>query len=126
MLIRNVNQTPHEPVQMEGVKDAQIAMMVGGEDGAPNFAMRHIRVASDGFTPRHQHDYEHEVYVVKGQGTVLLEGEEHPIKEGDVILVPANMEHQFKAVSGDVSEEGLTFLCMVPRQSDCGKDVPGS
>ncbi len=121
MLIRNINDTPLTPVQMAGVEGATMAIMCGREHGAPNFSMRQFKVEAGGHTPRHSHDYEHEVFVIDGGGTVLLEGSPRPIRAGDVILVPANEEHQFKA--GDA---GLRFLCLVPGTRNCGDPTPGS
>lgn len=121
MLIRNIDQVPMKPVQMAGVNGATMAVMVGREDGAPTFALRQFRVDAGGNTPRHAHDYEHEVFIVSGGGTVLLGGEERPVRGGDVIYVPADAEHQFKA-----SAEGLRFLCLVPVTRNCGEATPGS
>ncbi|VAX36942.1 hypothetical protein MNBD_PLANCTO03-2060 [hydrothermal vent metagenome] len=121
MVIRNIEDVPMEPVRMAGAEGATMAVMVGREDGAPNFALRNIRVEGGGYTPRHVHDYEHEVFVISGAGTVLLEGKEHPIGAGDVVFVPADEEHQFKAGS-----EGLRFLCLVPVHRNCGEETPGS
>ncbi len=122
MLIRNINDVPLAPVQMEGVNGADMAVMVGRNDGAPNFALRQFKVKPGGNTPRHSHDYEHEVFIVEGAGTVLLEGAERPIRAGDVIYVPADQEHQFKAHP----VQGLRFLCLVPVTRNCGSDTPGS
>lgn len=123
MLIRNIYETPMKPVEMPGVKGARMAVMVGRADGAPNFALRHFAVAPGGHTPRHSHDYEHEVFVVEGQGTVMLDGEVRPIRAGDVIYVPADREHQFTASAEGV---GLRFLCLVPVTRQCGEVTPGS
>ena len=121
MLIRNINQTPTKPVEMDGVKGVKMAVMVGRGDGAPNFALRHFQVEAGGHSPRHQHDYEHEVFIVSGGGTVLLEGAERPIKQGDVVYVPADSEHQFKA-----GATGMNFLCLVPVERNCGEATPGA
>ncbi len=122
MLIRNIDEVERTPVQMDGVNGATMAVMVGRADRAPNFALRQFEVAPGGNTPRHSHDYEHEVYVVSGSGTVLLEGEYRPVRGGDVIYVPADEEHQFRASA----DESLRFLCIVPMSRDCGEPVPGS
>ena len=122
MLIRNIDEAEMTPVDMEGVKDTSMAVMVGREDTAPNFAIRQFRVEPGGHTPRHAHDFEHEVYVLDGSGEVLLDGEYRPIKRGDVLYVPAEEEHQFRA--GGV--EALRFLCMVPMSRNCGDPTPGS
>ncbi|MEL6497575.1 MAG: cupin domain-containing protein [Planctomycetota bacterium] len=98
-----------------------MAIMVGREDGAPGFALRSFRVDAGGHTPRHSHDYEHEVFVVSGSGTVLLHGEERDIAPGDVIYVEADSEHQFQA-----GDQGLRFLCVVPVNRNCGDPTPGA
>jgi quercetin dioxygenase-like cupin family protein len=121
MLIRNIDQTERRPVDMAGAENVTMAMMVGRSDGAPNFALRQFMVSPGGHTPRHSHDYEHEVFIVSGSGTVLIEGKERPIRAGDVIYVPAEEEHQFKA-----PDEALRFLCLVPVTRNCGDVTPGS
>lgn len=121
MLIRNIAETSHEPVTMDGTDRVTMSVMVGQEDRAPNFAMRHIVVEAGGHSPRHSHDYEHEVYIVEGEGAVLLEGEYRPVRKGDAIYVPADEEHQFRA-----GNAGLSFLCMVPVTRNCGESTPGS
>ena len=78
-------------------------------------------VTPGGHSPRHSHDYEHEVFIVSGSGTVLLEGRENPVRSGDVVYVPADEEHQFRA-----GPDGLRFLCLVPVSRNCGEPTPGS
>lgn len=124
MVIRNINETELKPVQMDGVQGATMSVMVGRNDGAPNFAMRQFAVAPGGHTPRHSHDYEHEVFIVSGRGTILLGGKENPIRGGDVIYVPADELHQFK--SAPDQPEPLRFLCLVPMSRNCGDPTPGS
>lgn len=124
VLIRNIDETPRAPVNMDGVEGATMAIMVGRADGAPHFALRQFAVEPGGHTPRHRHDYEHQVYVVGGQGTVLLGGRENPIRGGDVIYVPANEEHQFRSLQDQAGP--LRFLCIVPIEQNCGGPVPAS
>jgi quercetin dioxygenase-like cupin family protein len=121
-LIRNLGEAPLKPVDMAGVKGVRMGVMVGREHGAPNFAMRQFVVEPGGHSPRHSHDYEHEVYIVEGGGTVLLNGQERPIRAGDVVYVPADHEHQFRAAAPG----GMTFLCLVPVSRNCGDPTPGS
>lgn len=121
MLIRNIDETPLTPVGMPGVSGTSMAVMVGRADGAPNFALRQFKVEPGGHTPRHSHDYEHEVFVVAGSGTVFLEGAERPIRAGDVVFVPPDAEHQFRA-----GPAGIRFLCLVPVSRNCGDPTPGS
>ncbi|MEL6328731.1 MAG: cupin domain-containing protein [Planctomycetota bacterium] len=122
MLIRNIIETDRKPVEMEGASDVRMAVMVGRDDGAPNFAMRSFEVAPGGHTPRHSHDYEHEVFVTSGSGTIYLDGADRPVRSGDVIYVPADELHQFRASPS----EHLAFLCLVPVSRNCGDPTPGS
>ena len=120
-LIRNIDRVDEGPVPMDGAAGVSMAVMVGREDGAPNFALRSFRVEPGGHSPRHSHDYEHEVFIVDGGGEVLLDGSYRPIERGDVVYVPADEEHQFRAGQG-----GLRFLCLVPVSRNCGDPTPGS
>jgi len=82
-------------------------------DGAPVYALRMIEIEPGGHTPRHVHAYEHENFVVQGQGRVLMGGEWRAIQPGDVVLVPGNMEHCYENTGGEV----LKFLCGIPVKS---------
>ena len=123
-LIRNIHETQMNPVQMDGVKGASMAVMIGRNDHAPHFAMRSFAVDPGGHTPKHQHDYEHEVFVISGNAQVLLDGSHHDLKAGDTVLVPANELHQFTV--SDSASEPFRFLCFVPVEQNCGGSVPGS
>ncbi len=122
MLIRKTDPATTTPVEMDGVKDVTMQIMVGRDDGAPNFALRHFVVQPGGHTPLHQHDYEHEVYIVEGDCDVECDGETAAATAGDVLYVPANSLHQFR----NHSEAPMRFLCLVPVPFDCDKPVPGS
>jgi quercetin dioxygenase-like cupin family protein len=122
MLIRRAEDMPGEPMQMEGVKGVTMRLMVGRADGAPNFAMRHFTVEPGGHTPRHCHDYEHEIFVVQGAGRVEQDGRFTDVSAGDVLFVEANSTHQFV----NHGTAPMKFLCLVPVTFDCGKPTPGS
>ena len=122
MLIRKTDPATTTPVDMDGVKDTSMQIMVGRSDGAPTFAMRHFVVQAGGHTPHHQHDYEHEVYIVEGTAEAECDGETAQVTAGDVLYVPANALHQFR----NNSEATMRFLCLVPVTFDCDKPVPGS
>ena len=122
MIIRHTDSSECAPLPMEGVQGVSMRVMVGREDGAPNFAMRHFTVEPGGHTPRHSHNYEHQVVVIKGRGEAFDQGEHRAISEGDVLFVGADDEHQFL----NTSDEPLEFLCLVPLHGSCGTPVPGS
>lgn len=110
MKVQNHREVEAKPVDMEGASGCEVRWLVGESDGAPNFAMRQFEVAPGGHTPRHSHPYEHEVYVLEGDGVVYEGDVEHPFTTGDVIFVAPGDVHQFRN-TGDVP---MKFLCMVP------------
>lgn len=79
-------------------------------DGAPVYALRMIEVEPGGHTPRHSHPYEHENFIVSGEGRVWLNGEWHRFGPGDVIFVPGGMEHMYE----NTGTTTLQFLCGIP------------
>lgn len=122
MLKRRVEEVQPTPVDMPGVQGVAMRLLVGRTDGAPTFAMRHYTVAAGGHTPRHQHNYEHEVIITGGTARVEYDGAFHTCAAGDVLLIEPNRMHQFV----NAGAEDLTFLCFVPVTFDCGKPTPGS
>lgn len=126
MLIRNAAEMEAMPVDMDGVKDVTMRLMVGRTDGAPNFSLRQFTVQPGGHTPRHSHNYEHENFIISGSGQVWYEGSFHDIAPGDVLLIGANQEHQFV----NNTDQPLDFLCLVPATFDPGngqcQPTPGS
>ena len=122
MLIRHADPAATTPVTMAGAKDVTMQVMVGRDDNAPNFAMRHFVVAPGGHTPHHAHPYEHEVFIVEGELEAECDGETRTVTGGDVLLVPSEAVHQFR----NASAAPARFLCLVPVTSDCGQPVLGS
>ena len=122
MLIRHSEAMPGTPVAMDGAALVSMKLLVGRADGAENFAMRHFTVEPGGHTPRHQHNYEHEVLILRGEGTVEDEGTLHAIAAGDALYVEPNRVHQFV----NTGDGPLEFICLVPVTHDCGQPTPGS
>lgn len=79
-------------------------------DGAPVYALRLIEIAPGGHTPHHSHPYEHENFVLEGQGRVLMHGEWHPLVPGDVVFVPGSQEHMYE----NTGQVPFKFLCGIP------------
>ena len=66
MKVEHYESIPAEAIDMEGAQGCQVRWLIGEKDGAPNFAMRQFEVAPGGFTPRHQHPYEHDLFFYQG------------------------------------------------------------
>lgn len=117
MKVQPIESHDQKPVEMEGATGAKMRMLVGPAEKAGNFHMRHFEVEPGGYTPHHQHDYEHEILVLKGQGVAASEGGDRSFKAGDVIWVPPNEKHQFR----NTGEAPLEFICLIPAPRDCSR-----
>ncbi len=118
MKVERSANIPARPVEMPGASGCLVRQLVGEADGAPNFAMRQFEVAPGGHTPRHFHDYEHEVFVLEGRGEVVEGDQSHALSAGDVIFVKPNEIHQFR----NTGPLPMKFLCLIPN-SATGKAV---
>ena len=67
--------------------------VITAKDGAPNFAMRVIEVKPGGSSPFHTHPWEHEVFILSGQGVVKGEQGETPITKDTVIYIAPEEKH---------------------------------
>ncbi len=110
MKVNRSEKIGSQNVIMDGATGCSVKWLINDTDGAPNFAMRQFVVEPEGHTPKHSHPYEHEVYVLSGNGIVLEGDHEHPIVAGDFVYVGPDEIHQFR----NTGTGPLAFLCMVP------------
>ena len=101
---------PAREVTTEGAKGVTIRWLVSKNDGAPGFQMRLFEVAPGGKTPLHTHEWEHEVYILEGEGVLTYEGEERQFSKGFFAFVPPGRKHSFS----NTGEGILSFICVVP------------
>lgn len=89
-----------------------IRWVIDEKHGAENYAMRIIEVEPGGNTPHHTHWFEHENFIVEGEGEVTIGDEVHSISQGDVIFVPGDVKHQYR----NTGESPLKFICGIPME----------
>ncbi|HYW79484.1 MAG TPA: cupin domain-containing protein, partial [Thermoguttaceae bacterium] len=94
MKVMHYEQIEATPVQMEGAVGCRIRCLIDPDDGAPSFSMRQFQIDPGGHTPKHTHGFEHEVFVLEGNGVVLEGDVEHPLRPGTVAFVPPSQLHQ--------------------------------
>jgi quercetin dioxygenase-like cupin family protein len=118
MIVTNHEAIPANEVTMEGAHACKVRWLIGEKEKAPTFAMREFEVSPGGHTPKHFHDYEHEVYVLAGRGTIVDGDMEQPLSAGDVVFIAPNDVHQFR----NTGSEPMRFLCLIPN-SATGRSV---
>ncbi len=89
-------------------------VLVGPEQGWQGWVMRQFSLGVEGYTPRHAHPWPHINYIISGQGTLFLDGQNYPVQAGSVAYVPDNAEHQFQ----NSGTEDFVFICIVPEAGD--------
>lgn len=119
MKVVHCGQIEAAPVEMEGATLCQMRCLIGPDDAAPSFSMRQFEIAPGGHTPKHTHPYEHEVFILEGDGVALEGDREHPLRPGCVVFVPPNQLHQFR----NTGSTALKFLCLIPHPLRGVRDV---
>lgn len=115
MKVCSYQQVAEQPVEMDGAEGVRVRWLIGEQDGAPNFAMRHFEIDPGGHTPKHHHPYEHEVFVLEGEGVVMEGDRERPFRAGDCVYVAPDEVHQFRNTGSGPAR----FLCMIPSEKKC-------
>ena len=110
-IIHKDDVAPKEMHHHGDIKGVTLRELITGEDGAQNFALRLFEIEPFGNTPFHTHAWEHEVYIISGNGKIRRESDFVDIAPGTAILVPANEKHSFVA-----EDQGLSFICVIPSE----------
>jgi len=110
MVIQHYKDVEAFVPQEQGVVGVKMRRVIAEKEGAKNFVMRVFEIEPGGHTPLHKHNWEHEVFILNGSGTVVSQSGEHQVKSGDVVFVPGWEEHQFK----NTSDKTLEFICLIP------------
>lgn len=111
MEIRNLSsQTPFT------TKDGSTIRSILDRSNAPvdQQSLAEAGVPAGGATARHYHQRSEEFYfLLEGEGTMEIDGEQREVGPGDAVLIPAGAWHQIQAATD------LRFLCCcAPPYSD--------
>jgi quercetin dioxygenase-like cupin family protein len=85
-------------------------VLIGKDDGAVHFCMRMFELSEGGHTPKHTHEWEHEIFVHKGRGAVYNDGRWTDVAAGHAIYIPEQEEHQLK----NTGDGPFVFICVIP------------
>jgi quercetin dioxygenase-like cupin family protein len=76
-------------------------VLLSSKDGVPNYVLLYNGPMAPGAvshpeTGGHTHQWEHVVYILQGSGTLVCDNQSYTVSEGDAVLVPPNVHHQWK------------------------------
>lgn len=107
MYVKDYRDVPSEPGGADGLT---IRWVINASQGATSFAMRVLELEPGKVSPVHQHENEHEAFVLEGQGQVETVDGSEPITEGSVVFIPGKETHQFR----NTGKKTLRFIDVVP------------
>jgi quercetin dioxygenase-like cupin family protein len=110
--VKHYTQVPAKEFGPEAPGAAIRVLLSDEQDGAPVYKMRMIEIQVKGYSPLHSHPYEHENYILEGEGEVEINGQHYPLEPGLVVLVPANALHQYRNTGSTL----FRFLCSIPNE----------
>lgn len=110
-VVRAADRVPMRPVKAG--RGTAMQVLVGPDDGAPNFVLRRFRMEPGGGIPTHTNDVEHEQYVLRGRARITIGGEVHEVGPDDALYIPAGTPHAYEVLDGP-----FEFLCVVPDAQD--------
>jgi quercetin dioxygenase-like cupin family protein len=84
-VIRNIKDTMSE--------DGSVARLITLDDNPPTCTLSYHVIEPGKTSPHHIHEWEHEVYTIDGSGTLVCDGNQYPVKAGDAIFIPPNVDH---------------------------------
>jgi quercetin dioxygenase-like cupin family protein len=106
MLSRDYRDVEQEPVGA----DKSVRWVIGKPEGAPNFAMRVIEFEPGAVFETHNHPYEHEIFVLEGEGVAHTADGEFTMQPGIALYVPPDEPHGYR----NTGDEPLRFICVIP------------
>jgi quercetin dioxygenase-like cupin family protein len=107
--MRIVSYMEVEAKECEGSSKLKLRWL--NDEGSRIFAVRHIEIEPDGYSPYHSHSWEHEIFVLQGSGTAVGEKGVESISVGDLISIHGEEIHQIKSTGKGT----LKLLCMIPK-----------
>ncbi len=109
MKISHYSEIPAENPGGEA-KGVTVRWAISDKDGAPHFYLRVFEISPGGYTPLHRHAWEHEIYVLSGEGEMVQEEGSSPVRPGTVVFIPGEELHQVR----NTGELLLRFICVIP------------
>jgi quercetin dioxygenase-like cupin family protein len=92
---------------------AEMQVLVGPAEGAPNFVLRRFLMGQGGGMPLHTNEVEHEQYVLRGRARIRIGDTAHEVGPDHTLYSPAGVPHSY-----EVLEAPFEFICVVPNQPD--------
>jgi len=112
-MVRHESEIKSVDMVGNGVVGVTKQILVGPKDGYDGF-LRVFTVQPGGKSPYHSHPWFHANYILEGEGKVVIDGVDHPIRTGSVAYIDGGKLHHFV----NTGSAPLKFICLVPQAGD--------
>lgn len=96
----------------------------GKRGESQRFHVRYFEIAPGGHSTLEQHEHEHVVIPIRGQGEAQFGCYIYGVGFGDIVYIAPNDPHQFR--NPPDAQEPFGFLCMVNAERDAPQLVDGA
>ena len=83
-MIRNLSRV-HTP-------EGPAARLISLDDNPPTCTMTYSEIQPGKTSAHHIHPWEHEVYIIMGEATLVCDGHEYLVRAGDAMFIPPNVD----------------------------------
>jgi quercetin dioxygenase-like cupin family protein len=98
--------------RVQRARGARMGVLIGPDQGAPNFVTRRFVLAPGAHIPAHRHPtIEHEQVMVRGEMVLGIAGDARVVRAGDAMFLPAGCAHWYE----NRTDSEVEFLCIIPR-----------
>ena len=104
------------------------ARLISADDNPPLVTLAYSVIQPGGTSSHHIHEWEHEVYIVEGSGTLVADGKEYSVKAGDAMLIPPMVDHVTRndGGSGDIRRIEINPISAASGTARPGGSEPGA
>lgn len=114
MIVAHERDVQRLKLEGDSLKNVHKKVLISPQEGWEGYVMRVFDLDVDGYTPKHSHPWPHINYILKGKGTLHLDGVDHEVEAGSYAYVPENKMHQFS----NQGNELFSMICIVPQEGD--------
>lgn len=75
--------------------------LFGGAVGTADFTVGVTELEVGGWLGHHRHEPAEIYYVLSGEGTLSIDGQDHPVRAGTAAYIPGNSEHAIRNTGSD-------------------------
>jgi len=106
MYVKNYREAPSEPGGADGLT---VRWVINASQGATNFAMRVFELEPGKESPFHQHENEHEAFVLAGSGEIETADGTAKLEAGSALFIQPQESHRFR----NTGLETLRFIDVI-------------